>query len=76
VLKSLVVQSVGASIRGKALGIYAFVTSAATLGASLITGELWKHYGAGVPFYFSAVLAFVSAALLLIQSKDAASIGG
>jgi len=76
VLKSLVVQSVGASIRGKALGIYAFVTSAATLGASLITGELWKHYGAGVPFYFSAALAFVSAALLLIRSKDAASIGG
>ena len=76
VLKSLVVQSVGASVRGKALGTYAFVTSGATLGASLITGELWKHYGAGVPFYFSAALAFVSAALLLIRSKDAASIGG
>jgi hypothetical protein len=37
---------------------------------------LWKHFGAGVPFYFSAALAFVSASLLLIRSKDAASIGG
>jgi len=74
VLKSLVVQSVGASIRGKALGIYAFVTSAATLAASLITGELWKHYGGGVPFYFSAALALASAALLLIKSKDMASL--
>lgn len=65
VLKSLVVQSVDVGIRGRALGIYAFVTSAATLAASLITGELWKRYGAGVPFYFSAALAALSAVLLL-----------
>jgi hypothetical protein len=43
------------------------VTSAATLAASLITGELWKHYGAGVPFYFSAGLAGVSAGLLAVS---------
>ncbi|HEY6766815.1 MAG TPA: MFS transporter, partial [Candidatus Sulfotelmatobacter sp.] len=67
VLKSLVVQSVDAGVRGKALGIFAFVTSVATLAASLITGELWKHYGAGVPFYFSATLAVVSAVLLLTK---------
>ncbi len=64
VLKALVVESVGEEVRGRALGIYFFVTSVATLSASLITGELWKHYGAGVPFYFSAALA-VAAALLL-----------
>ena len=67
VLKSLIVQSVDAGIRGRALGIYAFVTSVATLAASLITGELWKHYGAGVPFYFSAALALISAGLLLLK---------
>ena len=66
VLKALVVESVGADVRGRALGIYFFVTSAATLAASLITGQLWKHYGAGVPFYFSAGLAAVSAMLLVI----------
>jgi MFS family permease len=67
VLKALVVDAVGESVRGGALGIYSFVTSAATLAASLITGELWKHYGAAIPFYFSAALAAVSAALLLIK---------
>jgi predicted MFS family arabinose efflux permease len=74
VLKSLVVQSVESSVRGKALGVYAFVTSVATLAASLITGELWKHYGAGIPFYFSAALALVSAVLLLVKSKDPPSV--
>jgi len=69
VLKALVVETVGQEIRGRALGVYFFVTSVATLAASLITGELWKHYGAGVPFYFSAGLAVVSAALLLVPSS-------
>jgi MFS family permease len=65
VLKALVVDSVSPDVRGRALGIYFFVTSVATLAASLITGELWKQYGAAVPFYFSAALAAVSAVLLL-----------
>ena len=67
VLKALVVESVRQDVRGRALGVFAFVTSVATLAASVITGELWKQYGAGVPFYFSAGLAVVSAALLLIK---------
>jgi MFS family permease len=67
VLKALVVESVGQEVRGRALGVYAFVTSVATLAASLITGELWKHYGAGVPFYFSSGLAAASAALLAVS---------
>ncbi len=64
VLKALVVETVGEHVRGRALGIYFFVTSVATLAASLITGELWKHYGAAIPFYFSAALALVAAGLL------------
>jgi MFS family permease len=68
VLKALVVEAVSQDVRGRALGIYFFVTSVATLGASLITGELWKHYGASIPFYFSAIVASVSAALLLASS--------
>jgi len=67
VLKALVVESVKQEVRGRALGVFAFVTSVATLAASVITGELWKHYGAGVPFYFSAGLAVVSALLLVIK---------
>jgi MFS family permease len=64
VLKALVVESVDDSVRGRALGIYFFVTSIATLAASLITGELWKHYGASVPFCFSAGLALLAAGCL------------
>jgi MFS family permease len=67
VLKALVVETVGSEVRGRALGVYFFATSVATLAASLITGELWKHYGAGVPFYASAVLATVSAILLVLR---------
>ncbi len=67
VLKALVVETVGEQMRGRALGIYFFVTSVATLAASLITGELWKHYGASIPFYFSAGLAVTSAVLLAIK---------
>ncbi len=69
VLKALVVETVGPEFRGRALGVYFFATSVATLAASLITGELWKHYGASVPFYFSAGLAGVSAMLLLVNSS-------
>ncbi len=67
VLKALVVEAVGQEIRGRALGIYFFVTSVAALAASLITGLLWKHFGAPVPFYLSAGLAALSAALLVVR---------
>jgi MFS family permease len=67
VLKALVVEVVAPDSRGRALGIYSFVSSAAILLASLITGELWKHYGPRVPFYLSAGIALVSAVLLLVS---------
>jgi len=65
VLKALVVETVAQEIRGRALGIYFFLTSVATLAASLITGELWKHWGAGVPFYVSSGLALLSGCMLV-----------
>jgi MFS family permease len=68
VLKALVVETAGEKARGRALGIYFFVTSVATLAASLITGELWKHYGAATPFYFSAALALVAAGILQVAT--------
>jgi len=68
VLKALVVDTVSEEFRGRALGIYFFATSVATLAASLITGELWKHYGARLPFYVSAGLAVASAAMLGIRT--------
>ena len=70
VLKALVVETVAQEVRGKALGIYFFVTSAATLAASLITGELWRMRGPRIPFYLSALLASVSALVLLLSGRD------
>ncbi len=69
VLKALVVESVGSDVRGRALGIYFFVTSVTTLLASVITGALWKIYGAAVPFYVSAGIAAVSALALLAHHE-------
>jgi len=70
VLKALVVDTVREDVRGRALGVYFFVTSVATLAASLITGELWKHHGASLPFYVSAGLAVVSALLLFVPAHQ------
>jgi MFS family permease len=76
VLKALVVETVGDNVRGRALGIYFFVTSIATLAASLITGELWKHYGAAIPFYFSAALALLAAGLLQVAGRGSKPTSG
>jgi MFS family permease len=73
VLKALIVETVAPEVRGRALGIYFFLTSVATLLASVITGELWKVYGAQIPFYFSAAIAAVSAVLLLLRRERARS---
>jgi MFS family permease len=69
VLKALVVESVGENVRGRALGIYFFLTSVATLAASLITGGLWKYCGAAIPFYFSAAMALVAAGILQVAGR-------
>lgn len=66
VLRALVAQTSGTDRRGRAFGIFFFVTSVAALLASVITGELWKHYGARLPFYLSAGLAGIAAAMLIV----------
>jgi len=71
VLKALVVDSVDGDVRGRALGIYSFLTSVTTLLSSIITGALWKVYGPAVPFYFSAAIATVSAFALLAHRSPA-----
>ena len=63
------VESVPSEVRGRALGIYFFVTSVTTLLASVLAGALWKLYGAPVPFYLSAGIAGVSAVALLAHRK-------
>jgi predicted MFS family arabinose efflux permease len=50
--------------------VFYFTTSIATLLSSIITGELWKHFGAALPFYLSAGLALI-AALMLLATREA-----
>jgi MFS family permease len=69
VLKALVVDTVAPEVRGRALGVYFFVTSVAVLLASVITGEVWKYQGPRVPFYLSAAIAAVSAVLLMASRR-------
>jgi len=64
-----VVEIVAEEVRGRALGIYAFSTSVATLAASLLTGGLWKLYGASAAFFVSAGLAVVAAILLPLAAR-------
>jgi MFS family permease len=73
VLKALVVESVRNEVRGRALGIYSFFTSVTTLLSSVITGALWKVYGASAAFYVSAAIAAVSALALLAHRSPARS---
>ncbi len=65
VLRAMVADTAPPDVRGKAFGIFYFVTSVAALLASLLTGELWKHFGAPLPFALSAGLAALAASLLL-----------
>ena len=65
VLKAMVVDFAPKEARGKAIGLFYLVSSITALLASLITGGLWKGFGAQVPFYLSAGLAVVSALILL-----------
>ena len=69
VLRALVAQTVQPETRGRAFGIFYFATSIAVLGASLMTGELWKHYGAPLPFFLSAGLAIAAAVMLVTGAR-------
>jgi MFS family permease len=69
VLRALLVETVAPESRGRAFGVFYFSTSVVALLASLITGELWKHYGAALPFYLSAVLALIASLMLILGAS-------
>lgn len=69
VLRALVTQTIAPESRGRALGIFFFITSIAMLLASVIAGELWKHFGPRFPLTISAVLALLAALMLLAAPR-------
>jgi MFS family permease len=70
VLKGLVVDHAPREARGKAFGTFYFVTSIAALLASILTGELWKHFGPRLPLTVSAILAASAAILILFSPRQ------
>lgn len=68
VLRAMVVDAAPRESRGRAFGVFYFVTSIATLIASILAGELWKHFGPQFTFHLSAVLAAIAALLLIVAS--------
>jgi sugar phosphate permease len=66
VLRALIANTIAPEMRGRAFGIFYFVSSVTALLASLITGELWTRFGAALPFYLSSGLAAVAAGMLII----------
>jgi MFS family permease len=71
VLRAMVVDTVPRESRGRAIGMFYLVSSITALLASVLTGELWKVYGAEVPFYLSAALAAASGLVLLFVRAPA-----
>ena len=71
VLKALVSNTVAPEHRGRAFGLFYFVTSVAALFASLLTGWLWKQFSPATPFYLSAALAVAAALMLLFAPRGA-----
>jgi MFS family permease len=69
VLRALVADTAPADARGRAFGTFYFASSIAALLASVLTGQLWKHFGAAVPFYISAGLAVLAALMLLLMPR-------
>lgn len=67
VLRALIANTIAPEMRGRAFGIFYFVSSVTALLASLITGELWTRFGAALPFYLSSGLAVVAAVMLLVS---------
>jgi MFS family permease len=67
VLKAIISDAVPKESRGSAFGVFYFVTSVNTLLASVITGQLWTHFGAQVAFVASAGLALIAALMLLVK---------
>src|SRR5262249_27323331 len=63
VLRALIAETVVPESRGRALGIFYFVSSVTMLLASLATGALWTRFGGALPLKLSAALALIAAVM-------------
>ncbi|MBA2340530.1 MAG: MFS transporter, partial [Pyrinomonadaceae bacterium] len=70
--KALVADLVPAEKRGTAYGLYNLAFSVTVLPASVLMGQMWKHYGAQTAFLVSAAVGTIAAVMLLtlVSSKN------
>jgi MFS family permease len=68
--RAMIPDLVEPSRRGTAYGVYHTSVGLAAFPASFVMGSLWQFISVEVAFGFSAVLALVAAALLMVWVKD------
>jgi MFS family permease len=68
--RAFVAEIAPPELKGTMLGLHSTVAGIAFLPASIIAGFLWNKFGSTVPFSFGAILALISAILLIIFMKN------
>ena len=68
--KAFVADLVKPEVRGSAYGVYNFAIGIGALPASVIMGVLWQKFGVVTAFSFGAILAVISAFLLIFGVKS------
>ena len=66
VVKAWISEVVPDNLRGSAIGLLTMLQSFAVMAGSTLTGLLWDHYGATVPFIISGSVALVLAFVVVI----------
>ncbi len=66
-LSALVADTAPAELRGSAFGVFYFVTGVAAVAASVLAGELWKHWGPAYAFGAGAAFAIVALTCMVWQ---------
>lgn len=69
VLRAYIADVVPASIRATSFGVFNFVTGVLLFPANLLTGWIWKAYGATAAFGLGASLAIIAAAGFAVFSS-------
>jgi MFS family permease len=68
--KAFVADLVEPEVRGSAYGVYNFAIGVGALPASVIMGLLWQKYGVMPAFSFGALMALISALLLILLVRN------
>ena len=68
--KSFIISNVPNDMIATALGINECLIGLSSLPAAIIAGYLWTFHRPSTPFYFSSIITFVAALLLIIHIKE------